>query len=376
MSQKKIREEIADLEEAIKLMDEDGEDTSDMKEVLANLKADLESDKETLKAMAKKDKAKTTSQKISEGRTAKKIVQPKGTPKAVKDIEKIAKQLSKDSEDKKGFHKGQKIIDKLSVKAESKQGSKLYTYDVYIIQSDYIPKGDIYKGYALSIDNTPATWLISTLKESNQSMDTISIHGRDWICTNFGEVMTELNQWIENNLKSTGKSPKDVDLTKDKQTFLGHKLEKKGDGWEWIVSDTESYNVKKKVSGKWAVTYEKTVKEFDTPVECFKYIADHIYKGEAKKYIDQKEKNKEASKEYAKVPETEKIENTLEKTADTIENRVDEIKASGDSVTSKQGREYIKEITSIILNIKDGFSKEEERKSFIRQLIKQLQKEL
>lgn len=56
-----------------------------------------------------------------------------------------------------------------------------------------IRKGFNTREWTLSIDDTPATWFLSTLFENfDPEQESISIYGRDWICRNYNEVMKEV----------------------------------------------------------------------------------------------------------------------------------------------------------------------------------------
>lgn len=74
---------------------------------------------------------------------------------------------------------------RLKTRAKSANGQYQYTVT--------IQKGFNDREWTLSIDETPATWYLSTLFEDfDPEQKTISIYGRDWICENYNEVMKEV----------------------------------------------------------------------------------------------------------------------------------------------------------------------------------------
>ena len=56
-----------------------------------------------------------------------------------------------------------------------------------------IKKGFNDREWSLSIEDTPATWYLSTLFEDySPEQERISIYGNDWICENYDEIMKEV----------------------------------------------------------------------------------------------------------------------------------------------------------------------------------------
>jgi hypothetical protein len=77
---------------------------------------------------------------------------------------------------------------------------KQYRHPVYLIEGNpkYAP---IYNGVVLSISDTPGSWYVDTLMEGNARHSNIMYidFGAKWICSNWSEIMKELNEWISNN---------------------------------------------------------------------------------------------------------------------------------------------------------------------------------
>jgi hypothetical protein len=97
---------------------------------------------------------------------------------------------------KEETEKGDEIVYKLKTKAES---GKDHVYDVYITQGKAL-RNDPYKGLVVSISDTPGAWYIDTLMEDRiRRYSQINIHGRDWVCTNFDDVMDEVEEWLKKN---------------------------------------------------------------------------------------------------------------------------------------------------------------------------------
>lgn len=82
---------------------------------------------------------------------------------------------------------------------DSPNGKK-YTHPVYLIKGEpkYAP---IYDGVVLSISDTPGAWYVDTLMEGrSRYSDIIYIDfGQKWICSNWSEIMRELQEWISAN---------------------------------------------------------------------------------------------------------------------------------------------------------------------------------
>jgi hypothetical protein len=96
--------------------------------------------------------------------------------------------------------KGDQIVHTLTVKAKS---NSKHEYPVHITQGKKL-RGDYqFKGLILSIEDTPGSWYIDTLFNFSTppaiSYPEISIHGRDWLCVNWQEVMKELRTWLVAN---------------------------------------------------------------------------------------------------------------------------------------------------------------------------------
>jgi hypothetical protein len=77
---------------------------------------------------------------------------------------------------------------------------KQYRHPVYLIEGNpkYAP---IYNGVVLSISDTPGSWYVDTLMEGNTKNSNIMYidYGAKWICSNWSEIMIELNEWVSNN---------------------------------------------------------------------------------------------------------------------------------------------------------------------------------
>jgi len=110
----------------------------------------------------------------------------------------MAKQISEITE------RGKEVIyefktDAITEIQDSRDG-KQYRHPVYLIGGDpkYAP---IYNGVVLSINNTPGSWYVDTLMEGNARNSNIMYidFGQKWICSNWSEIMKELNEWISSN---------------------------------------------------------------------------------------------------------------------------------------------------------------------------------
>jgi hypothetical protein len=97
--------------------------------------------------------------------------------------------------------RGNEIVYTFTTKAKSGE----HQYTVHILQDD--PKydetnGHSYNGLALSIDDTPACWYVSTLLHYSDppiiNFDKISISGSYWMCDNWREIGEELKSWVAN----------------------------------------------------------------------------------------------------------------------------------------------------------------------------------
>jgi len=100
--------------------------------------------------------------------------------------------------------RGEEVIYKFKTDAitetmDSRDG-KQYTHPVYLIAGNpkYAP---IYNGVVLSISETPGSWYVDTLMEGNTKYSNIMYidYGAKWICSNWSEIMKELNEWVSNN---------------------------------------------------------------------------------------------------------------------------------------------------------------------------------
>lgn len=81
---------------------------------------------------------------------------------------------------------------------------KEFYHPVEIQQYEYIPKYDTkYHGLVLKIVGTPGGWYLHTLLEESHTCEkypTMSIQG-NWHCLNWQEIVTELKQWVADNIK-------------------------------------------------------------------------------------------------------------------------------------------------------------------------------
>lgn len=75
------------------------------------------------------------------------------------------------------------------------------THNVYLTRGEKL-KDDKFNGVILSIEDTPGSWYVDTLYEFHNppaiEYNTMSISG-NWICTNWGEIMSELKKWVSEN---------------------------------------------------------------------------------------------------------------------------------------------------------------------------------
>jgi hypothetical protein len=77
---------------------------------------------------------------------------------------------------------------------------KQYRHPVHLIEGTmkYTPT---YNGVVLSISDTPGSWYVDTLMEGDAKYNNIMYidFGAKWICSNWSEIMKELNEWISNS---------------------------------------------------------------------------------------------------------------------------------------------------------------------------------
>jgi len=100
--------------------------------------------------------------------------------------------------------RGKEVIYKFKTDAITEtmgsRDGKQYSHPVYLIEGNpkYAP---IYNGVVLSINNTPGSWYVDTLMEGDAKNNDIMYidYGAKWICSNWSEIMKELNEWTSNN---------------------------------------------------------------------------------------------------------------------------------------------------------------------------------
>jgi len=76
-----------------------------------------------------------------------------------------------------------------TLKTKAKSGNYEYTVNI-LKQIDKYSK--IFGIYILNIENTPASWYLSTILDNCIKLDKISIQGNDWLCDNWQEIIKEL----------------------------------------------------------------------------------------------------------------------------------------------------------------------------------------
>ena len=87
---------------------------------------------------------------------------------------------------------------------KNKVKSSKYEYIVYLLQGESKydnTNGYSYSGLVLSIDNTPASWYVSTVLHynTNDYIDYAVIDGgSNWIVTNMINIRRELKEWLKN----------------------------------------------------------------------------------------------------------------------------------------------------------------------------------
>lgn len=169
------------------------------------------------------------------------------------------------------------------------------------------------------------------------------------------EVGESLTDDDGNRVKRTKETAYTLEYHQEKT--VAH-FDKKGN--KWVVDCCEKKGI------------EFRADEIDTAIE--KIIEGLDCHFEIKKRREIAKKRKAAAKKYDSLSETEKLENTIEKAAESVENRVDEIKKDGKKVTTKQAKAFSVDIAKLAKVIERGLPTKEERKSFIENLISELKK--
>ncbi|NJL73927.1 MAG: hypothetical protein HC892_01640 [Saprospiraceae bacterium] len=95
-----------------------------------------------------------------------------------------------------------------------------------------------------------------------------------------------------------------------------------------------------------------------------------------KQRIEQAKGQAKSKAKYDAKPDSVKAVNTVEKAAESVENRVDEVIEEGNEVTPKQASEISVNVTKIVAAIENGIKDNSEKKKFISNLIKKLQSKL
>lgn len=133
-----------------------------------------------------------------------------------------------------------------------------------------------------------------------------------------------------------------------------------------------------KKGDKWLVDCCKK-KGIEFKADEIHVAVEHVIEGldchyEIEKRKDSAKKRKEASEKYNSKTDAKKMEDAIEKAAETVENRVEDIKQDGKTVTKKQGERVVADVSDIIASISKGFSDKKERNAFIAKLIAELNK--
>ena len=96
--------------------------------------------------------------------------------------------------------KGKEVVYTFKNKAKSDK----YEYTVHLLQSESKydeTNGHSYNGLVISIDDTPASWYVSTFLHYNPndySDYTVIDGGSNWTVTNMLNIRRELKEWLKN----------------------------------------------------------------------------------------------------------------------------------------------------------------------------------
>jgi len=186
--------------------------------------------------------------------------------------------------------------------------------------------------------------------------------------------------WIlaEIEKKKNPTHPKAPEKKAFKEEEKVHKLRKgfvltKTEGQEkWTINESNSKAELKasisKVDGKYNVSLNHTTKGFESFDDAVKHLETELYQGILGEFIDSGVKKAKRSKDYVeKNPDGLSVKKSLDNEADILKKKIDE-----KGVTKKEVKEIKKPVVSIIETIKGGLSKAEDKKDFIKSLIKEL----
>jgi len=164
------------------------------------------------------------------------------------------------------------------------------------------------------------------------------------------------------------------------------------------AEDHEGNTIKHNEAGNYILNHKETketvafVKEGDKwVVDCCKKkgiefsateidnAVNHIIEGldchvEYEKRKEGAIKRKEAAKKREAMPKTDLIENTIQKAVDSVENRVEDIKKEGNGISPSKAKSFGFDIQKLVKVIDKGIKDQDERKKFVSNVIKELQK--
>ena len=154
----------------------------------------------------------------------------------------------------------------------------------------------------------------------------------------------------------------EIDFAKKKIAKLENQIK------DYKVSPSEAPKPKeKKIRGKGIKSLLKDKPVKDLTPDCDELL-ENFKKTAAKK--------RKASKKYAEKPVSKKVEDTLEKTAETIEKKTKDLKDDGKGLSESTIEKLESYTTSFINSIQEVIKDEADRKEFIKTLISKLEKML
>lgn len=170
------------------------------------------------------------------------------------------------------------------------------------------------------------------------------------------EVGSEIIDEDGNKIKHTKEDTYIIHYHQGKNTIVA--IEKKGG--KWIYDCCEKKGI------------EFSATDVDNGIEKIIEGLDCHYELEKRK--EAAKKRKIAREKYEKLSDSEKVEKSIEKTVDSVENKVDDIKKEGKGIAPSKAKSFGVDIAKLVKVIDRGIKEEAERKKFVENLIKELQK--